>query len=176
MKCIPYSQITVEIRTQLKTVKITSNIFAVYIALHGKLILPFPRIHLGQQAVHVTYQLKIFLCQFVVGSPITKVQVYVGNSKYLEHPDRNFSPRCDQEDFSQFSYSNWEVKGGIFHSTVCRPQYRNQTVRCQLLFGGVADHGSNTFGNPFKQKFLHNQPSLLSAHSNALPDALLIHQ
>ena len=29
MKCKPYSEITVEIRTQLKTVKITSNIFAV---------------------------------------------------------------------------------------------------------------------------------------------------
>ena len=36
MKCKPYSEITVEIRTQLKTVKITSNIFAVckYIS-HG---------------------------------------------------------------------------------------------------------------------------------------------
>ena len=30
MKCKPYSKITVEIRTQLKTVKITSNIFAVH--------------------------------------------------------------------------------------------------------------------------------------------------
>ena len=30
MKCKSYSEITVEIRTQLKTVKITSNIFAVY--------------------------------------------------------------------------------------------------------------------------------------------------
>ena len=30
MKCKPYSEITVEIRTQLKIVKITSNIFAVY--------------------------------------------------------------------------------------------------------------------------------------------------
>ena len=30
MKCKPYSKITVEIRTQLKTVKITSNIFAVW--------------------------------------------------------------------------------------------------------------------------------------------------
>ena len=30
MKCKPYSEITVEIRRQLKTVKITSNIFAVY--------------------------------------------------------------------------------------------------------------------------------------------------
>ena len=30
MKCKPYSEITVEIWTQLKTVKITSNIFAVY--------------------------------------------------------------------------------------------------------------------------------------------------
>ena len=29
MKCKKYSKITVEIRTQLKTVKITSNIFAV---------------------------------------------------------------------------------------------------------------------------------------------------
>ena len=29
MKCKPYSEITVEIRTQLKTVKIASNIFAV---------------------------------------------------------------------------------------------------------------------------------------------------
>ena len=29
MKCKPYSEITVEIGTQLKTVKITSNIFAV---------------------------------------------------------------------------------------------------------------------------------------------------
>ena len=29
MKCKPYSEITVEIRTQLKAVKITSNIFAV---------------------------------------------------------------------------------------------------------------------------------------------------
>ena len=31
MKCKPYSEITVEIQTQLKTVKITSNIFAVYL-------------------------------------------------------------------------------------------------------------------------------------------------
>ena len=31
MKCKPYSKITVEIGTQLKTVKITLNIFAVYI-------------------------------------------------------------------------------------------------------------------------------------------------
>ena len=31
MKCKPYSEITVEIRTQLKTVKITSNIFAVWL-------------------------------------------------------------------------------------------------------------------------------------------------
>ena len=31
MKCKPYSEITVEIGTQLKTVKITSNIFAVYL-------------------------------------------------------------------------------------------------------------------------------------------------
>jgi len=31
MKCKLYSEITVEIRTQLKTVKITSNIFAVYV-------------------------------------------------------------------------------------------------------------------------------------------------
>ena len=30
MKCKPYSEITVEMRTHLKTVKITSNIFAVY--------------------------------------------------------------------------------------------------------------------------------------------------
>ena len=30
MKCKPYSEITVEIGTQLKTVKITFNIFAVY--------------------------------------------------------------------------------------------------------------------------------------------------
>ena len=30
MKCKPYRKITVEIGTQLKTVKITSNIFAVY--------------------------------------------------------------------------------------------------------------------------------------------------
>ena len=30
MKSKPYSEITVEIGTQLKTVKITSNIFAVY--------------------------------------------------------------------------------------------------------------------------------------------------
>ena len=30
MKCKLYSEITVEIRTQLKTVKITSNIFAVW--------------------------------------------------------------------------------------------------------------------------------------------------
>ena len=29
MKCKPYTKITVEIQTQLKTVKITSNIFAV---------------------------------------------------------------------------------------------------------------------------------------------------
>ena len=33
MKCKPYSKTTVEIRTQLKTVKITSNIFAVYFSL-----------------------------------------------------------------------------------------------------------------------------------------------
>ena len=32
IKCKPYSEITVEIETQLKTVKITSNIFAVYFA------------------------------------------------------------------------------------------------------------------------------------------------
>ena len=31
MKCKPYSEITVEIRTQLKTVKNTSNMFAVHI-------------------------------------------------------------------------------------------------------------------------------------------------
>ena len=31
MKCKPYSEITVEIRTQLKTVKITSNVFAVWV-------------------------------------------------------------------------------------------------------------------------------------------------
>ena len=31
IKCKPYSEITVESRTQIKTVKITSNIFAVYI-------------------------------------------------------------------------------------------------------------------------------------------------
>ena len=36
MKCKPYSEITVEIGTQLKTVKITSNIFAVYVK--GKII------------------------------------------------------------------------------------------------------------------------------------------
>ena len=30
MKCKPYSETTVEIRTQLKTVKITSNIFALW--------------------------------------------------------------------------------------------------------------------------------------------------
>ena len=33
MKCKSYSKITVEIRTQLKTVTITSDIFAVYIIL-----------------------------------------------------------------------------------------------------------------------------------------------
>ena len=33
MKCKPYSEITVEIGTQLKTVKITSNIFAVWVGL-----------------------------------------------------------------------------------------------------------------------------------------------
>ena len=33
MKCKPYSEITVEIGTQLKTVKITSNIFAVHHSL-----------------------------------------------------------------------------------------------------------------------------------------------
>ena len=31
MKCKPYSEIRVEIGTQLKTVKITSNIFAVHL-------------------------------------------------------------------------------------------------------------------------------------------------
>ena len=31
MKCNPHREITVEIRTQLKTVKNTSNIFAVYL-------------------------------------------------------------------------------------------------------------------------------------------------
>ena len=31
IKCKPYTEITVEIGTQLKTVKITSNIFAVYL-------------------------------------------------------------------------------------------------------------------------------------------------
>ena len=36
MKCKPYSEITVEIRTQLKTVKITSNIFAVQTGFHVK--------------------------------------------------------------------------------------------------------------------------------------------
>ena len=36
MKCKPYSEITVEIGTQLKTVKITSNIFAVHIGLHSE--------------------------------------------------------------------------------------------------------------------------------------------
>ena len=33
MKCKPYSEITVEIWTQLKTVRITSNIFAVWSCL-----------------------------------------------------------------------------------------------------------------------------------------------
>ena len=35
MKCKPYSEITVEIRTQLKTVKTTSNIFAVRPKISG---------------------------------------------------------------------------------------------------------------------------------------------
>ena len=38
MKCKPYSEITVEIRTQLKTVKITSNIFAVYLNQGGQIL------------------------------------------------------------------------------------------------------------------------------------------
>ena len=37
MKCKPYSEITVEIGTQLKTVKITSNIFAVYPVLTNQI-------------------------------------------------------------------------------------------------------------------------------------------
>ena len=37
MKCKPYSESTVEIRTQLKTVKITSNIFAVQ-AINSKIL------------------------------------------------------------------------------------------------------------------------------------------
>ena len=36
MKCKPYSEITVEIRTQLKTVKITSDIFAVCVMCQKK--------------------------------------------------------------------------------------------------------------------------------------------
>ena len=35
MKCKPYSEITVEIWTQLKTVKITLNTFAVRAQLNG---------------------------------------------------------------------------------------------------------------------------------------------
>ena len=35
MKCKPYSEITVEIRTQLKTVKITLNTFAVHIGIQN---------------------------------------------------------------------------------------------------------------------------------------------
>ena len=38
MKCKPYSEITVEIRTQLKTVKITLNIFAVYLNQGGQIL------------------------------------------------------------------------------------------------------------------------------------------
>ena len=41
MKCKLYSEITVEIRTQLKTVKITSNIFAVWSSLSPLLVLSF---------------------------------------------------------------------------------------------------------------------------------------
>ena len=36
MKCKPYSEVIVEIRTQLETVKITLNIFAVWIKFLGK--------------------------------------------------------------------------------------------------------------------------------------------
>ena len=38
MKCKPYIEITVEIRTQLKTVKITSNIFAVQVQNRNEVI------------------------------------------------------------------------------------------------------------------------------------------
>ena len=40
MKCKPYSEITVEIWTQLKTVKITSNIFAVCLKIIKWTFLP----------------------------------------------------------------------------------------------------------------------------------------
>ena len=50
MKCKPYSEITVEIRTQLKTVKITSNIFAVYF------INPAP----GHLIYHVIFMIATF--------------------------------------------------------------------------------------------------------------------
>ena len=46
MKCKPYSEITVEIRTQLKTVKITSNIFAVYSS--SSILLQF----VSQKSIH----------------------------------------------------------------------------------------------------------------------------
>ena len=39
MKCKPYSEITVEIGTQLKTVKITSNIFEVWAISANKMII-----------------------------------------------------------------------------------------------------------------------------------------
>ena len=63
MKCKPYSEITVEIRTQLKTVKITSNIFAVYCILPQSL---------------PTYLLVCFLCYdapFLVC--VTQVELYI---------------------------------------------------------------------------------------------------
>ena len=39
IKCNPYSETTVESWTQLKTVKITSNIFAVWVCSEGKFFL-----------------------------------------------------------------------------------------------------------------------------------------
>ena len=41
MKCKPYSEITVEIGTQLKTVKITSNIFAVHLKYQFGTVVPY---------------------------------------------------------------------------------------------------------------------------------------
>ena len=53
MKCKPYNEITVEIGTQLKTVKITSNIFAVH---------AFPQTALFIYCRHVTgsYHLRMY--------------------------------------------------------------------------------------------------------------------
>ena len=60
MKCKPYSEITVEIRTQLKTVKITSNIFAVWCVALWMHLIPKKK-HVSEVAKKVAKSLCVCL-------------------------------------------------------------------------------------------------------------------